>query len=206
MWSETQLLNLEQPMTSTLALESQLCDILRATPWFMGALSAVARVQIPNWCIGAGAVRDAVWDALGMHHPAQLPRDIDVAYFDPSDVSREPDLRVEDQLRQAVPDLPWEVTNQAGVHLWFHEEFNHSVDALCSLEEAVGSWPETATAVAVTLEADDDMKVIAPLGLEDLMGMVVRRNPRRVSLATYRARVVRKRYRDRWPEVCVVWG
>ncbi len=170
------------------------------------ALTAVARVQIPNWCIGAGAVRDAVWDALGMNHTTQLPRDIDMAYFDPSDVSRGRDLRVEDQLRQTVPDLPWEVTNQAGVHLWFHEVFDHSVAALCSLEEAVASWPETGTAVAVTLEAGGQMKVIAPLGLEDLMGMVVRRNPRRVSLATYRDRVVCKRYSVRWPEVRVVWG
>jgi hypothetical protein len=48
------------------------------------------------------------------------------------------------------------------------------------------------------------MHVIAPLGLDDLFAMVVRRNPARVSLATYRQRVADKRYAQRWPRVTVI--
>jgi len=48
------------------------------------------------------------------------------------------------------------------------------------------------------------LHVIAPYGLHDLFGMVVRRNPVRVSVATYRERVASKRYARRWPRVTVV--
>jgi len=33
----------------------------------------------------------------------------------------------------------WEVTNQAGVHLWFEREFGHPVHPLRSLVDAVAS-------------------------------------------------------------------
>jgi hypothetical protein len=46
--------------------------------------------------------------------------------------------------------------------------------------------------------------VIAPHGLDDLFAMVVRRNPARVSVATYRERVAGKRYAQRWPKVRVI--
>ena len=100
--------------------------------------------------------------------------------------------------------MPWEVTNQAAVHLWFEDYFGHKVEPLRSLEEAVASWPEFATSVGITLDERDEIQVIAPWGLEDLFGVTVRRNPTRVSLETYRQRVEQKRYSQRWPMVKVV--
>ncbi|WP_230939474.1 nucleotidyltransferase family protein [Burkholderia diffusa] len=73
-----------------------------------------------------------------------------------------------------------------------------------SLEAAVASWPEYATAVGLTLLPDDSIKVTAPYGLDDLFAMVVRRNPVRVSVATYRERVAQKQYRNRWPRAVIV--
>jgi len=128
---------------------------------------------------------------------------VDVAYFDLADLSRERDHEIQARLARLEPDLPWEVTNQAGVHLWFEEVFGHAVAPLRSLEEAVASWPETATSVAVWIDVDDRLHVIAPLGLDDLLGMVVRRNPRRVSPETYRHRLETKRYHERWPGVTI---
>ena len=96
------------------------------------------------------------------------------------------------------------MTNQAAVHLWFERVFGHPVEPLRSLEEAVASWPEFATAVGLRLEPDDRITVIAPHGLDDLFDRVVRRNPTRVSLETYRRRVREKRYVERWPDVRVI--
>jgi hypothetical protein len=135
--------------------------------------------------------------------PSRLA-DIDVAYFDISDISQEHDDALQRQLALREPDLPWEVTNQAGVHLWFEQIFRYPVEPLGSLEEAIASWPETATSIAVTLTAEGKLHVIAPLGLTDLFGMVVRRNPRRVSIDTYRKRTTEKQYTERWPQVLVV--
>jgi len=100
--------------------------------------------------------------------------------------------------------VQWEVTNQATVHLWFEDYFGHPVAPLCSLEEAIASWPEYATAVGLRLEQDDAITVIAPHGLEDLFGLVVRRNPARASVETYRQRLAQKRYAERWPRLTVV--
>lgn len=69
------------------------------------------------------------------------------------------------------------------------------------MRDAVLTWPETALTVAVRLRVDDTIEVIAPLGLDDLFSMVVRRNPRRVSVETYHERIAEKRYLQRWPRV-----
>ena len=102
------------------------------------------------------------------------------------------------------PDLPWDVVNQAGVHLWFPAHFGYPIAPLTSIVDAVSSWPETATAVAVALGHDDHIRVIAPFGLDDLFGMVIRRNPERCSAATFQERLASKRFVDRWPQVSIV--
>ncbi|TWI63610.1 hypothetical protein IP91_03581 [Pseudoduganella lurida] len=170
----------------------------------MPALQAVRELGLPSWCIGAGAVRNLVWDALHGHAaPSHLP-DIDVAHFDAADLSPARDRTLQRRLQEALPHIPWEVANQAAVHLWFEAQFGHAVEPLQSLEQAVASWPEYATSVGLRLRDDDAIEVIAPHGLDDLFNCIVRRNPARVSLATYRMRIAQKNYPARWPRVTIV--
>lgn len=172
------------------------------TPWFMAALRAGRELGLAHWCIGAGALRNLVWDALHGQPRSELA-DVDFAYFCASDLDPARDAALQCRLLTLCPDLPWEVTNQAGVHLWFERHFGHSVEPLNSLHDAIASWPEPATAVGVWLDDRDALHVIAPHGLADLLGMRVRRNPVRVSVETYRARCESKRYAQRWPQVVV---
>ncbi len=181
-----------------------LVEIVKGSPWCMDALRAVASLRLGSWCIGAGAVRNLVWDHLhGYTQPSRLP-DLDVAYFDPQDLSSEAEGALQSALQSLMPDLPWEVTNQAGVHLWFESCFGQPVAPLHSLHEAVASWPEYATCVGVTLDGAQNIDVISPWGLDDLFSMVVRRNPIRASARTYLQRVKQKQYLRRWPRVRVV--
>ncbi|WP_461168452.1 nucleotidyltransferase family protein, partial [Uliginosibacterium sediminicola] len=169
----------------------------------MDVLRAARTLELAQWCIGAGVIRNLVWDSLhGKTQPSHLA-DVDLAYFDASDLSSERDARLQAQLTALRPDIPWEVTNQAGVHRWFEQYFGHPVEPLRSLTESVASWPEYATAVAVWLDHDEHLHVIAPHGLDDLLQMRIRRNPTRVSLETYRQRVAEKNYPARWPNVSV---
>jgi uncharacterized protein len=46
--------------------------------------------------------------------------------------------------------------------------------------------------------------VIAPLGLDELVGLKLRRNPKQVSRDYFRQRVGEKRIRERWPKVWVI--
>jgi uncharacterized protein len=185
-------------------LNNRLVTLARESEWFMQALTAARALGLSSWCIGAGAVRNLVWDALHeMKTPSALA-DVDMAYFDASDLSPERDKALQNKLTATLHNVPWEVTNQAAVHHWFEAYFGHAVPALTSLEEAVGSWPEFATSVGLRLEHDDAITVIAPYGLDDLFSLVIQRNPTRVSLQTYRERVMRKRYTERWPKVKVI--
>jgi len=184
--------------------EATLIALARESSWFWPALVAVRTLNLPSWCIGAGAVRNLVWDSLhGLDMPSALS-DIDVAYFDSTDLSVERDATFQSMLADTHPQFPWEVTNQAAVHTWFEATFGHTVPPFKSLEAAVASWPEYATAVGLTLLPDDSIEVTAPYGLDDLFAMVVRRNPARVSVATYRERVAQKQYRNRWPRAVIV--
>ncbi len=182
----------------------RLVALVGATPWFMQALAHVRALRLRAWCVGAGAVRNLVWDALHGHATPSMLADVDVAHFDAANLACEHDALLQRRLQSLAPSVPWEVTNQAGVHLWFEQYFGHAVAPLESLEAAVASWPEFATCVGLRLDDDDALHVIAPHGLGDLFGMVVRRNPARVSVGTYRERVASKRYARRWPRVRVI--
>ena len=177
--------------------------IVRASPWFMPALRTVQSLHLRSWCIGAGAVRNLVWDHLHQYTEPSTLADIDVAYFDADDPHPETEAAVQTLLEARAPGVPWEVTNQAFVHLWFEGHFGHAVPPLGSLEEAVASWPEYATSVGVRLDSAGGIEIIAPYGLEDLFALRVRRNPARVSVETYRRRVEQKQYALRWPGVSV---
>ncbi|HYK68098.1 MAG TPA: nucleotidyltransferase family protein [Streptosporangiaceae bacterium] len=180
-------------------------DVLRRNGWIMGALGAVDGSGLPDAWVGAGAIRDVVWgDRYGRFDAADV-RDIDVAYFDPADLSRERDLAAQQALTD-VADLPWEATNQAGVHTWYHEYFGGPpVGAFGSVHDAVATWPELATCVAVRLAGTgNDIEVCSPHGLDDLLGGVWRVNPVRVTPDISVARLARQRVRTRWPGVTIV--
>jgi uncharacterized protein len=191
--------------TSALASEdgaaARLSAVLRRAPLIMEALRVARAVGAPDWLVSAGAIRDAVWDDVHGRPPTAMPRDIDVGFFDASDVTPERDRAVEEALRARAPHLPWHPKNQAAVHLWYPRTFGMEVLPFRSCAEAVATFPETATCVGVRLLADDDMRVVAPHGLDDLFACVCRHNPTRVSASFYVGRVAEKDWRSRWPRM-----
>jgi hypothetical protein len=177
--------------------------IVTRSRWFMSALQAVRSLELHSWCIGAGALRNLVWDELHGYKQASALADVDVAYFD-ANVASDQDEKLQQLLQARQPSMPWEVTNQAFVHTWFERYFGHPVSPLHSLTEAVATWPEFATSVGISLDDNDQIEIIAPHGLEDIFAMRVQHNPSRASLETYRSRVEQKQYVRRWPRVTVV--
>ncbi len=179
------------------AAQQRLLALLRETPWLMRALRAGAALELPSWAIGAGALRNLVWDHLHGHAPATPLADLDFVYFD--NEGRMDEAQIDGRLRESCPELPWEVCNQARVHRWLRDEQGRPPPPLRSLEDGVASWPETATALAVWLDGDGQLHLIAPLGLADLFELRLRHNPARASLASFRQRLVEKRWTARWP-------
>jgi len=181
-------------------------DLVRASPWLVSALDVVRKSGLPDAWIGAGVLRDLVWgQRYGDGFDPQTVRDVDVVFFDPLDLSRDNDDRATARLREAWPEPPWEAKNQAAVHTWYPARFGgDQVPPLHGIAEAVATWPEYATAVAVRLGEQDRIDICAPYGLDDLLDGVWRRNPTRVSPDRSRQRLARHRPAERWPGVRVV--
>lgn len=178
---------------------AQLCAIARASPPLMRALAAARGLGLASWCIGAGAVRNRVWDHLHGHAPSAAT-DVDLVFFDP-DAPPDHDHALRTQLLASNPEWDWDVTNQAHVHLWYGQTFGTAVPPLGSLAEGVGSWPEYATCVGLTLTADHTLTVVAPHGLDDLFGLRVRHNPARATVEQFMARHTGKRWLEQWPRL-----
>jgi uncharacterized protein len=177
---------------------------VRACPWLLGVLAAIRESGLPDAWVGAGVIRDLVWDGLHGGFDPALVKDVDVAFFDPSDLRAERDDEAERVLLDLTSDVPWEAKNQAAVHLWYQQGFGVPYPPASCSEEAVGRWPETATSVAVQLTPRDSVRICAPCGLADLLDGVWRRNPRQVSVEESRARLARHRVAERWPRVRIV--
>ena len=112
----------------------------------MEQLRAVRALALPDWCIAAGFVRNRVWDHLHGIVPARTPADIDVLYYDAADLSKEREFEFEDRLDDLLPGLPWQVRNQARMHVW------KGLPQHKSTSDAMTYWLETVTAVGVRLE------------------------------------------------------
>jgi hypothetical protein len=183
----------------------ELRELVLGSEWLMARLRLVAALDLPDCWIGAGAVRDYVWDTrFGPgFEPANI-EDVDVVFFDPSDLTAEHEHAMERELHKRDSSVDWDVKNQARVHLWFEARFGHPAEPLTSTTDGVSTWPETATAVAVRLRDNRTLDVAAPHGLDDLLDGVWRGNFVRVTDAEYRKRLERKQPHRRWPAVVVI--
>ncbi len=175
-----------------------LADLILADSWQVQVLRAARKLALPDWAIGAGFVRSAVWDyAHGYREPTPLD-DVDVVYFERADNSSEREVAHEQWLARAMPAVSWQVRNQVRMH-----EGNGD-PPYRDTEDALRYWPETATCVAVRLEADDSLTIIAPYGLDDLLSLRARPTARGgTRYANYVARMRAKNWPARWPKVRV---
>ena len=100
----------------------ELIKLIQSSPWFMSVLEAVRACNPPDWLVGAGVIRNLVWDYLHQYQTPTPLADIDVIFFDPQDVRPERDYMVQQQLNQRFPQVKWEATNQAAVRLLSNDQ------------------------------------------------------------------------------------
>jgi uncharacterized protein len=182
---------------SSLRSAGDICQFFAASAWHRTVLETVRALDLPDWWIGAGFVRSAVWDHLhGFATPTPLD-DIDVIWFDTRHPDRDFDETLVAKLRAQRPDLPWSVKNQARMPRRNGDRpYRSSFDAM-------RHWPETATAVAITLRDSDVLEFAAPFGIDDLLTLMVRPTPhfRANRVVAYDERQRAKNWRARWPRL-----
>ena len=179
--------------------EDRLRTIMKSSPTIERLLSRSAQIGLTDGHICAGCIAQTVWNHATGRPPLYGIADIDVIYHEPADLSEEGETQATLQVAQCLGDLPvkLDVKNEARVHLWYAARFGKPIDPIRSISDAVITFPTTATAVAVAL--DDRGSVVAPFGLDDLLGLIVRPNRRQVDRPVYDAKIVR--WRRLWPEI-----
>lgn len=182
--------------------ESETIQLVENDEWMMSVLGEAQKLNLPNWMIGAGFIRNKVWDHLhDIKRNVADTSDIDLIYFDPVNVSRENDKNLSKKMN-GVLDLEWEIVNQAYTHEWHNRR-----EPYRSSEEALSEWIETPTCVAVTLE-NGTPKIIAPHGIDDLVNLIIRPSPNATAsgdvFAVFHNRITSKDWLKKWNKLKIV--
>jgi hypothetical protein len=174
--------------------------LVAGEPMMMGMLRAVEALDLPDGWIGAGLVRNAVWDALHGRPWSRSHADVDAVYFDRRDSAPGRDARIEAQLRTVLPGVRWSVKNQARMHR------SNGDPPYDDLADALRHWPETCTAIALR-SVSGRIELLAPFGVEDLASLIVRPTAAFADkMGIYRERVACKGWAARWPRLRVADG
>jgi hypothetical protein len=121
--------------------EKDIIQLIKEDEWMMDILRAVKSLNLPDWWVCAGFVRSKIWDTLhGFKERTPIP-DIDVIYFDDTNMEELQEKKLEIKLRNILPNIPWSVKNEARMHVV------NNMPPYSSSVDAISKFPETATSV-----------------------------------------------------------
>lgn len=189
---------------TALAQEAAFGEIVRADPLVRAALEAARDLALPDWRIVSGVLYNTVWNSLTGRPSGYGIKDVDLFYFDGSDLSWEAEDAV---IRRAAPvfaglAVPVEIRNQARVHLWYEQRFGRPCPAYQSADHSIRYFASKTHAVGVRLEADGRLDICAPFGLDDIFSFRMVPNRALDNRETHGTKAARAR--ANWPEVTVV--
>ena len=182
---------------------NQLTEILGLNKVLYNVIEKAVETGLSNYYIGAGCITQTVWNyQMGLDLINGIS-DIDFVYYDDSDLSFEAENAVIERITSIMERCPikLDIKNQARVHLWYKERFGYDIKPYKSVEEAINTWPATATSVGVRLEKDR-LKVYAPFGLNDLFGMIVRANKSQITEKIYIDKV--DKWSKKWSALTII--
>ncbi len=170
----------------------KIIELIKQDPIRVEALDCVHQLCLPQCYIAAGFVRNLVWDSLHGFREFTPLNDIDVIYFDPDEPDPNAYLTHELRLKARMPQLNWQVRNQAAMHK------RNGDPAYQSSLDAMSYWPEKETAVAVRQVGTQEYQCIAAFGFGSLFDLRLTHNPNR-ALEIFTNRVNTKGWLVRWP-------
>ncbi|MET2829463.1 nucleotidyltransferase family protein [Mesorhizobium shangrilense] len=179
-------------------------DIVSGDPLIGETLSRARALELPDWLIVSGALYNSIWNHLTGKPPGYGIKDIDLFYYDASDLSYEAEDAV---IRKAAKHfegltLPVEVRNQARVHLWYEARFGDAYPLLSSSAEALSYFASKTHAVGVRFDAAGQLNLVAPFGLDDIFSFRITPNHALNNQRTHEAKGGRAR--ENWPEIAVL--
>ncbi|MEC7941050.1 MAG: nucleotidyltransferase family protein [Pseudomonadota bacterium] len=180
----------------TQALTNQIAALIEQDPLRTKILECVAQLDLPQCYVAAGFVRNLVWDHLHDFDSPTPLNDIDVIYFDRREYGYQSDIGYEDQLKQRLPELNWQVRNQANMHT------RNSDKPYQSTLDAMSYWPEKEIAIAVKQNCHGRIECISAFGLESLFNLKITPNPNR-GRDVFDQRVQSKNWLTHWSKLTI---
>jgi len=181
--------------------EEDILRIIKEDEWMMSILRTVTTLNLSDWWICAGFVRSKIWDELHGFSTRTPLADIDVIYFDSSNLDESEEKKIEDYLKSLMPAIPWSVKNQARMHL------KNNMPPYSSSVDGISKFPETATALGVKLDERNNIIMTAPWGIQDAINLEVKPTPLYVESEElkniYNKRVTKKNWESIWKKVKV---
>jgi uncharacterized protein len=178
-------------------------DLVQRSPLLMGVLIEARAMRLRDWRVVSGAIYNTVWNVLTGRPPNPGIKDVDLFYWDDSDLSYEAEdvvIRRGAELFAGLP-VPVEIRNQARVHLWYEGHFGTPYAPLRSSAEGVDRFASKTHAVSLRLEDDGQLSIYAPFGLDDLFSFRITPNRLMDNQRTHETKGARAM--SVWPEVTV---
>jgi hypothetical protein len=179
-----------------LKTEEDIRRIVASDDWMTQALNAAEALNLPDWWIGAGFLRNKVWNTIeGKDEHSNT--DVDLVYFNASDVKAETDWSYDKKMNREYPFAEWEVRNQARMH------YVNKFQPYSSTADGIAHWVETATCTAVKLE-NKKLKFLFCHGMDDLLNLVARPTSGFKSdelISTFLERIEKKKWQKIWPHL-----
>ncbi len=174
--------------------------LIARSPLLSAVIGAWDSIALPDGYLVAGAIAQSAWnDAFGLDTGYGIS-DVDLIYFDGTDLSAEAEAKHAARIRQALGALPvWiDVKNEARVHLWYEAKFGYPIRPYVSSADAIATFPTTAGSIGVR-PGRGGLEIEAPFGLDDLFGLIVRPNKKQITRAIYDAKIAR--WSAMWPKL-----
>ncbi|PZM61982.1 nucleotidyltransferase family protein [Paenibacillus dendritiformis] len=181
----------------------QLITIIERSEFLRDVFNRAKTLELESYFVGAGCITQTVWNHLTGRPLTYGISDIDIVYFDDANLSFEEEDIILKRATLCFKDIPIpvDVKNQARVHLWYELKFGIRLNPYGSVEEAITTWPTTATSLGVRVEQQGNWHVYAPFGLEDLFNLTLRPNKTLITEGIYQQKVAK--WKSKWPELNV---
>ncbi|AJQ58886.1 hypothetical protein CON48_23475 [Bacillus thuringiensis] len=187
----------------TIQTEQDIIRLIENDEWMMNVLQMAKSLELPDWWVCAGFVRSKIWDTLHDYEAKTAMPDVDVIYYDSLHQDEIYEQSLETKLMNIDATIPWSVKNQARMHVV------NNMPPYSSSVNAISKFPETATALGVTLDELNNVILTAPCGIEDVLSLQVRPTAHflksKERLHMYKNRVIKKNWQSKWPNITITY-
>lgn len=181
-------------------MEEKLIKILEKSDLIIRCLQMLKDSPISrfDYYLAGGVIYQTVFNYYHGYDLNYGIKDYDIIYFDDNNLSYEAVDQVIKETKEIFNEngirINLDIKNEARAHIWLKEKYNEELEQYKNLDEVLRSWGFSACAIGVRLE-ENNIKVIAPYGLEDLFDMKIRK------VGNYDILEKARELKNKWPNI-----